>query len=365
VKDLLYISPSVIPSKSANSVHVMKMCNAFSKNGLSVELLCRKGFKKNEIFDYYGVEKNFVVTSLLGFKNTKLNSLIYAFLTLLYSIKGSFKNIYSRNQLSSIFILLFSKRSLFIELHAPPKGFYKLIFKYLVNKNRIKKIILISHALKNIINDLKIFNDNILVCHDGADLLNNNKNKIIFNKNYFDIGYVGHLYKGRGIGIIIELARKNQRFNFHIIGGNKDDIVFWKKKVIHKNIIFHGHVEPKLVPIYLKNFDILIAPYQRKVQLANGLNTASWMSPLKIFEYMSANKPILTSDLFVLKEVLIHKVNAYLCNPDKLEEWDNGLKLLFSNSKFSKKISINAYKDFLKLYTWSARSKLILKYFEK
>ena len=38
-----------------------------------------------------------------------------------------------------------------------------------------KKIILISHALKNIINDLKIFNDNILVCHDGADLLNNKR----------------------------------------------------------------------------------------------------------------------------------------------------------------------------------------------
>ena len=37
---ILYISQSVIPSKSANSIHAMKMCSALSKLNNKVELFC-------------------------------------------------------------------------------------------------------------------------------------------------------------------------------------------------------------------------------------------------------------------------------------------------------------------------------------
>ena len=36
---IVYISNSTIPSKAANSVHVMKMCQAFADNGHEVVLL--------------------------------------------------------------------------------------------------------------------------------------------------------------------------------------------------------------------------------------------------------------------------------------------------------------------------------------
>ena len=36
---ILYISKSIIPSRSANSIHVMKMCQAFSDNGHEVVLI--------------------------------------------------------------------------------------------------------------------------------------------------------------------------------------------------------------------------------------------------------------------------------------------------------------------------------------
>jgi hypothetical protein len=37
--NILYISKSIIPSRSANSIHVMKMCQAFADNGHEVVLL--------------------------------------------------------------------------------------------------------------------------------------------------------------------------------------------------------------------------------------------------------------------------------------------------------------------------------------
>ena len=36
---ILYISKSIIPSRTANSIHVMKMCQAFADNGHEVVLL--------------------------------------------------------------------------------------------------------------------------------------------------------------------------------------------------------------------------------------------------------------------------------------------------------------------------------------
>ena len=40
-----------------------------------------------------------------------------------------------------------------------------------------------------------------------------------YDKSNFNIGYVGHLYKGRGIELIIDLAKKLPKFSFQIVGG--------------------------------------------------------------------------------------------------------------------------------------------------
>ena len=58
---IVYISNSTIPSKAANSVHVMKMCQAFADNGHEVVLLApieNFNMKKiHDIYDFIGVKK--------------------------------------------------------------------------------------------------------------------------------------------------------------------------------------------------------------------------------------------------------------------------------------------------------------------
>ena len=49
---ILYIAPSFIPSRTANSVHVMKMCNAIGSIGHDVSLITRG--TNNPINDYHG-----------------------------------------------------------------------------------------------------------------------------------------------------------------------------------------------------------------------------------------------------------------------------------------------------------------------
>ena len=64
MKKLIYFSTSVVPSRYANSVHVMKMCEALAQNGQDVTLLCIKNKNENvDVFAHYGVEKIFGIKS--------------------------------------------------------------------------------------------------------------------------------------------------------------------------------------------------------------------------------------------------------------------------------------------------------------
>lgn len=57
--NVLYFSGSTLPSTRANAVHVMKMCQAFAKEGVNITL-CAKGQESREdIFRFYDIGHKF------------------------------------------------------------------------------------------------------------------------------------------------------------------------------------------------------------------------------------------------------------------------------------------------------------------
>ena len=57
---------------------------------------------------------------------------------------------------------------------------------------------------------------------------------------------------------------------FHLVGGLKEDIEFWKsysKKLRIDNIYFYGFVSPKESVKYRNSFDILLAPYEKSINI--------------------------------------------------------------------------------------------------
>ena len=103
-----------------------------------------------------------------------------------------------------------------------------------------------------------------MVAHDGAPEVPDFHPLPVWpgRSDKLQIGYIGHLHKGRGIDIIIEIAKRVPDIDFHIIGGNDADINYWKKITNENNIFFHGHVAPSVVYKYRNSCDILLAPYQ-------------------------------------------------------------------------------------------------------
>ncbi len=367
---ILYISNCIIPSRTANSIQIMKMCQAFSDNRHEIVLLApnRKNHYEKRVYDvykFYGVKKIFKLKKL-WYPNIKCGVFLYLlaiFFYLLFSKK--FNLVYGRF-LPGCYVAALLNNNVFFETHEnlfQKKTLKLLFFKKLIKNKFFKKLIVISQALKNIYLKNGYLHDSIIqVAHDGADDLKNFNSKIdlLGSPDKLKVGYVGNLYKGRGIKTIIECAQKINDMTFHIVGGLKEDIDYWKsylKKFDLDNLYFYGFVPPKETVRYLNSFDILLAPYKRKVTISGLGDTSKFMSPIKIFEYMSHKKPIIVSDLPVIREVLNVK-NSILVDPDNIKLWINSIKKL-KDSKKRERLSQQALNDF-KIYTWKNRASSII-----
>ncbi len=241
---IIYISNSIIPSRIANSIHVMKMCQAFSKNGHEVILIAPNNKEQKEknienVYDFYNVDNCFKIKYLPSPK-VKGRSLIYSYQIFKFLKKEKANMVYGRF-IHGCFISSLLGFNTFYESHGPiweNNLIGKLLFNKMIKNANLKKIITISQALKDmyIKQYTTLENIELIVAHDGADEVNSLENKIVLKgKNKLNICYIGHLYPGRGIDVIIDLAKKILDIDFHIIGGNEKDIKYWRDKVqLHK-----------------------------------------------------------------------------------------------------------------------------------
>ena len=159
------------------------------------------------------------------------------------------------------------------------------------------------------------------------------------------------------------MANKLKDIKFLIIGGNKEQINKLKINVKNKNIFFTGHIENSKVSEILLNCDVLLMPYQKTLATANnGPSTTNWMSPLKLFEYLEYGKPIISSDLKVLREVLINEYNSLLVPFDDLNKWIDAIEILKNNDELRFRLSGNSRKT-AKKYYWNERAKNIISHY--
>ncbi len=356
---ILYLSGFPIPSRAAHSVHVMKMCQALARNGHEVILFAcgREEDRAEDLYGYYGVQRIFSVKRLpvIGVRGATLWSLprLYGALkahdrrdTLIYarSIYGAF--LAGRMGFRIVY-----------EAHAPaPHLLIHWLEKRLFGMEGFQKLIVISESLQRIY--LSIYGDirSVAVCHDAADVpaAGTRPDSAWPGRPLcLQIGYLGHLYRGRGIDLILGCAERLPQDDFHIVGGTEHDLAHWRPRA-GANVCFHGFVPPARVPAVLSRCDVLLLPYRKGLSLGGRhIDTSGWMSPMKLFEYMAARKAIIASDLPVLREVL-NEDNALLVRPDDLDGWVAALRAC-EDPPYRERHAAAAYADFLAHYTWDQR----------
>src|SRR5690606_28470778 len=80
-----------------------------------------------------------------------------------------------------------------------------------------------------------------------------------------------------------------------------------------------------------------------------------YTSPLKLFEYMAAGRPIVASDLHALREVLRHDENALLVAPDSPAALAEALRRLIDGRELSRRLAQRARQDAAE-YGWDTRA---------
>jgi glycosyltransferase involved in cell wall biosynthesis len=381
---IVHSSFSKIPSLKANSVQVMKVCESLAKKGHEVELIVPQITRKRSdpVFEFYGILNRFRIIRTLPLNI--LTSLIHALYVALRAKKNGYDIVYTRETVIAFFTLLLGDKTV-IECHLPlsaechsiknlfsVRNLIKLIqavlFRFVIKSPNLIGIVVISEALRNhYCNSYNLPYENVIVLRSGADEIQ------CFKKHSSDIknltaAYAGNLYPGRGMEIIISLAENFPDISFLVIGGDETAVNKYRKKCSHcGNLLFYGFVKPSSVSDYLCSSDILIAPYGRKVSTKyNGEgNTADFMSPIKIFEYMACRKAILTSDLPALREFLTNNENALLCDPDSLNDWIEALSKLKKDHALRERLGENAHKKFTANFTWDIRAQKITELLEK
>jgi len=380
---IAYLMNAPIPSKRANAVHVMKMCQAFKKNGIDITLFCEKtqdnlNLTDEEIFINYNIIHKFPIVRISGtylFGN-KINILLKYWKMIKCVKENQFDVIYGRSLVGVFFLR--KTYNFFYESHVSPINFlFKNLEKLLLKQEKCLKFIVISSELKKYY--LHIFpwvdSNEIMVLHDGADEVEQNNIEIFSFNNSKSvsedvvIGYLGHLYPGKCMEVLLDIAQSKKELYFHVVGGTQEWIEYWNSKLKIKkikNVQLYGYVPNCDIGKYYNSFDICILPFSQNVYYSGKKNTniGRWISPLKLFEAMSFKKAILVSNLPTIREVLDDEKTALFADPDNIKEWGEKLDRLIKNKKLRDQLGKNANMVFCQKYTWEKRVQNILKIIE-
>lgn len=377
---LAYLSShSSVPSRAANSVHIMRMCDAYAEIGIDVTLFVSNSGERNsleEIKNFYHIKNCFKIHYHRQPKGWFFSKWLLFFGVPLKVWFKNFDVVHTRNLATAFGLVKFFKVPVILELHDSPfknehsKKMYYGIQKY----DHLKIIVSITAALAEHIKPHTYNPKKILVLPDGVsnNFLHENKNFSVLDhfsqlrERYKLIaGYTGHLYEGRGINLIVNLARELPEIYFYLAGGTDQEIFKYRLETSHlPNIEFAGFKSQKEIQVIQKSVDVLLMPYENKVSVSTGGDTAKFASPLKMFEYMASGKPIISSRLPVLFEVLKDGYNAFMVPYEEIDSWKKILLELSEDKSKGAKIAAQAKVD-VRNFTWEKRAKYIVDFFKK
>jgi len=353
---IYYYSGATLPSHAAKSVHVMKMCEALAKIGHDVTLFA-KGLKGEDVYAHYGVAPCFKIHLAPHIQIPIISGALRVTSAFLHALKAQAPDlIYGRDIIAVTFAP--SKAVRVFEAHQMPIG---LIHRALMRLQ--KNMVVISQGLKNDIQSVYPNLNRICVAHDGANIVKSIPTSITLKKTpqNFHVGYAGSLQAGKGAFFLMDLAKRKPDIHFHLWGGNAKEVSVLNKRK-PENVTLYGYIPHGRVVQYLKPCDVLVAPYLAKAIIRTGQDIARWISPMKLFEYMSVNKPIISSNLPVIREILSDNQSARLVEPENLEAWSDALDSLCGDAVLRKKLAQQANNDLIEHYTWEKRAAHIIKF---
>jgi len=229
------------------------------------------------------------------------------------------------------------------------------------NESAIRiKIIAVTPGLKKKIEELyNIPDEKVVVIENGAntDLFKPlNKNECVRELNLPDsfqyVCFVGNLAPWQGVEYLIEVAplilKKVPNTKFLIVGDGmmKEKLIGLAEKTgISDKVIFTGTVPYEEVPKYINASDVCISPFIRR------RNETTGVSPLKIYEYLSCQKPVVSSRIPNL-EFIEQQNTGILVEPESPDKLAKTIIKLLEDEKLREEMGKNGREYVVKNHSW-------------
>jgi glycosyltransferase involved in cell wall biosynthesis len=371
---IVCISASFIPANTANSIQVVKAAHALAELGHDVTLFVpgEKGTAWDELKSHYGVQTPFDIHWIQ--ENLAFKRYDFAFKAVHQARKMNPDLVYTWVLQAGV-LALWRGIPTILEMHDRVTGRIGpwLFRRFYASKTR-RRLVTITDALRKALVsafDLNTSKIDIIIAPDGVDLeryqdLSSpaDARKALAIPERFTAGYTGHFYDGRGIELMLGLAKTLPEVQFLWVGGDQADVTRWQNQLREEdvdNVILTGFVENARLPLYQAAAEVLLMPYGTTISGSGGGNTADIASPMKMFEYMATGRAILSSDLPVIHEVL-DESTAVFCPPGDLAAWQQAITALRSSPAQCQELGQNA-RAAVEAYTWRSRSERALAQF--
>jgi glycosyltransferase involved in cell wall biosynthesis len=180
--------------------------------------------------------------------------------------------------------------------------------------------------------------------------------------------YIGTLADWQGLEIVIKALPKileQHPIRLHIVGRGRSR----QRKILSKQIRKLGvegsvTVQPAIphheIPALIAESDICVAPLG-----LNDRNVTQGACPIKVLEYMAAGRPLLASNMPIVRELVREDVDALLFSPSDSDDLARQVLALLNDFELSKRLAESASKRALTKFTWHESQKKLLKVYAK
>ena len=364
---IICISASEVPSSTANSIQVMKSSQALTQLGHQVHLILpgRSSVTWEELAGLYGLRMPFELEWLPAKPRLKRYDFCLAAVRRARAMQGDM--IYVWPLQAAVFGLL-EDLPVVLELHGPPEGLLgPQVFRLFLKLTGEKRILPITRALSVYLEGHyrhQFTPGEVVISPNGVDLERYENLPIasvarqrLGFPEAVTAGYTGHLYPGRGMKLLVEMAHRFPQVRFLWVGGRVEDVQYWQKQLDFEklsNVSLLGFVENIRLPLYQAAADILLMPYERQITGSSGGNSVDYCSPMKMFEYMGCGRAIISSDLPAIREIL-NNSNSVLCPPEDINAWEQALSRLVYDTGLRQSLGQRARQE-VENFTWQKRA---------
>lgn len=385
---LLYLSDGKLPSPLADSIQITKMSEGFGRQLRHFELVASGDWRSlfvsqmDHLFaTWYGVQTPFKLRRIPILKRAPVvfdpeayaprgyikAALAYAHWLKHYALWRRWTQVVYTRTPFFVPLLLKQRHPLILEYHEPlgSRAFDRSLWQH----PHFLGIVTTGSELAQSYQDLGAQPHQIYIQPNAAatDLFHPAQTKaearatLNWSSDRPILMYAGQLFDYKGIPLILSLAARLPHSHFVLVGGTPEDVKRVRALATAQNLTnvqLTGHVSQQILPTYLYAADILL------LTTSQYWEQSSVTSPLKLFDYMSVQRPIVASNLPNISTVLHDRYNGRLAQPDDVESFLQAITDVLAEPQQAQVLAHRAYVA-VQQRTWTTRAQQIIQFIEK